>query len=422
MNSGADGPARDRVEAARRWDGMTWPTQVPDDVAALVPLPCADPSVTVITPCHDDGGFLLDALASVRSCAAENIEVIVVDDHSSEPSTVAILDAVRAAGVDIVESSGRGPAAARNAGLEHARSDAVLPLDADNLLRPGYVPAALAVLAADPSVAVVHAHVERFGLESGLMPAPTPSIPDLLSGNKLDTCAVIRRSALVEVGGWPLGTDGSEDWALWLALIEAGWGFATVDVVGSDYRTRAGSMASVLIPKVRHAHLVELLERHRDLYAAHVDTVLTNFSAALAELQGAGDAGGGTGPGGEPGDRGFADRIAALSAERDELVAEAESVNRRAAEAIAARDRADAESVRLGDELGRVEAERAGLEAELARVTARYAESEARLVDLETELEAARGHAEALENTRLFTWSRVPRRVYGRLRRTRDRS
>ena len=266
----------------------------------------------------------------------------------------------------------------------HARADHVLPLDADNLLRPGYVHAALEVLDADDTVAAVHADVRQFGLEHALIPAPHPSVSDLLSGNKLDTCAVLRLRAVEAVDGWDEHVPASEDWAMWVALIDAGWSLSTVRVLGSDYRVRNGSMRSTLSAQVRHDHLVHLLGKHPQLYAAHAVDVIANFSGALTNLEARGDIFvGATG-----GERALVDRLA----EADEAVrqreAEAGTARQRAAEAE--RDRRDAEH-------------RA---SELAR----------RLSAAEEEIERLRRHAAEVEATKLVRYTRAPRRLYARLR------
>lgn len=376
-----------RVVAARAWDGVAWPESLPDHIATLVPRRCDDPVATVLIPCRDDGGFLVDALASVQMCiaAGERLEVIVIDDASSDPLTVRVLAVVADAGVRVMASQARGPAPARNTGLAAAAADTIVPLDADNLLRPGYVPRALEVLAADATVAAVHAAVNRFGLDHGVIAAPTPSVADLLCGNKLDTCAVIRRAALDEVGGWDEAVNASEDWALWVALVDAGWKLDTVSLIGSDYRVRDGSLRSILDPTTRYEHLVHLIERHRSLYAAHAAEVIVNFVARIADLERSMPLGA---VGVHDDDPAAADRLAEVTAQRDELRAELEAANRAVARAEAALAVAAGE----GDQV----------EAALARIT--------------RERDAARTQVDALENTKLFTWARLPRSLYGRVR------
>jgi hypothetical protein len=377
-----DTAARARVDAARKSDGSPPSDAGPDDVASLVPPRCDEPSVSVLTACHDDGRYLLDALASLRLCADERIEVIVADDASTDPITREILQQVRDAGVTVVAAQGRGPSAARNAALTCAKAPAILPLDADNLLRPGFVPAALAALDADPAVAVVHADAMRFGRDVGRWIAPRPSVPDLLCGNQLDTCAVVRRAAIEAVGGWDPEVVGSEDWGLWVALLDAGFGFTTLPILGWDYRVRAQSLRSTLTPSVVRSHLVRLVERHPRIYAEHIGAVVANLSGAMGE--------------------------------RDELLDAAMQEQRRLCDRVASLESDLAEKQRFA-----TTARRAGAEATQAarEATARAAMAERQRVDAEDRATAAEQHVAAFQQTKLVQWTAGPRSVYQTVRR-----
>lgn len=379
-----DSAARARIEAARASDGSAPDGDVPDDLAALLPPPCGVPVVSVLTACHDDGRYLLDALASLRLCADEQIEVIVADDESSDPFTCEVLRRIADEGVTVVPAQDRGPSGARNAALASASARAVLPLDADNLLRPGFVPAAIAVLDADPACAVVHTDAMWFGQEQRRWVAPTPSVPDLLCGNQLDTCAVIRRSAVEAVGGWDPAMWGSEDWALWVALLDDRHGFATLPIVGWDYRIRRGSLRSTLTAEVVRGHLVRLVETHPRIYAEHVVAVIANLAGAQAACEEANCT---------AEERRLLDRIASL--ESDLIDHERFSATARRIGAEAAMLVRDAEAKVT------LEKER----AEMAEVRA----------------DAAEHHLTVFQQTKLVQWSAKPRGLYSRLRDRPDR-
>lgn len=381
-----DTTASARVEMARCSDGTPTGGEIPDDLASLLPPRCPEPKVSVLIACHDDGRYLLDALASLRICADEHLEVIVADDASTDPFTCEVLRRIADTGIAVVPAPGRGPSVARNAALAMASTSFVLPLDADNLLRPGFVPAALAVLEADASCAVVHADAMRFGLEQSRWIAPTPPVPDLLCGNQLDTCAVIRRSAVEAVGGWDPAVWGSEDWALWVALLDDGHGFATVPIIGWDYRMRDQSLRSTLTPSVVRGQLVHLVETHPRIYAEHVAAVVANLSGALAALEEAG---------GTAEDRRLLDRLASLESEVIE--------NKRFA--LTAR-RVGAEAARAANEA----------KERMAVAEARASSAEERALAAEAEAEGARHHLAAFQHTKLVQWTAGPRRLYGRLR------
>ena len=386
--------AEARVAAARRSDGTAPAVGDLDRVADLVPTTSGDPRASVLVACHDDGAFLLDALASLRLCDHEEIEVIVADDHSITAETRDVLDRIGACGITVLASPGRGPSPARNAALAVARAPYVVPLDADNLLRPGFLPAAVAALDADVSLAVVHADAERFGASSGRWDMPSPPVADLLTGNQLDTCAVLRRSVVLEVEGWDPELVGSEDWGLWVALLEVGARFTTLDQVGWDYRVRPASLTHGRRRAAVLSDLCHLVETHPAIYAAHLPAVVRNLAAALLDHDLA------TGPGvpddeptgggrGTPEERRLRDRIAALEAD------------------LAARER-----------FGDVARRRAALVEERADdLAARVVEAEQRTSEVERRAIDAEEHLVLLQQTKLFRWARAPRDRYAELRR-----
>jgi glycosyltransferase involved in cell wall biosynthesis len=91
------------------------------------------PLVSVVITCFNQGRFLGDAIESALSQTYPRVEVIVVDDGSSDDSS---LVADRYAGVKLIREKNRGLSAARNAGIEASNGDYLIFLDADDRLLP----------------------------------------------------------------------------------------------------------------------------------------------------------------------------------------------------------------------------------------------------------------------------------------------
>lgn len=105
--------------------------------------------VSVVIPVHNGARFLAEALESVLE--QEPAEVIVVDDGSSDGSA----DIARSFDVTVLRQDNQGVAAARNAGIEVSRGEAIAFLDADDLWLPGKLRAQVDCLHAHPSVGYV---------------------------------------------------------------------------------------------------------------------------------------------------------------------------------------------------------------------------------------------------------------------------
>lgn len=177
----------------------------------------------MIVPVFDDAETLPETLASVRAQTRQADELILVDDGSQDPRTLALLRELESSPgtppVRVLHQANRGLAAARRVGIAAAESDWVLPLDADDLLLPTCLAQLSSALARDPLASFSHCQVENFGDDAYLDAVP-PFNPFLeLDENLLVATALFRRSLFTD-GGCSYGElPGFEDWALWLSLI-----------------------------------------------------------------------------------------------------------------------------------------------------------------------------------------------------------
>ena len=94
--------------------------------------------MSVIIPVHNRAGIVWRAIASVRSQGVDDVEIIAVDDGSTD-ETRDEFDALRAAHITVVQRLHGGPSTARNAGAAIATGEWLLFLDSDDELLPGAV-------------------------------------------------------------------------------------------------------------------------------------------------------------------------------------------------------------------------------------------------------------------------------------------
>ena len=112
--------------------------------------------------------MLCEALATVEQVRNANLlEVIIVDDGSSDAETIRILKEIAEAGYCVVSQPNRGSSAARNTGIRLAKGEFILPLDSDNRLRDVYLDEGVSLLRRNSSVGVVYTDAEYFGERSG---------------------------------------------------------------------------------------------------------------------------------------------------------------------------------------------------------------------------------------------------------------
>lgn len=102
--------------------------------------------VSVIVPCFNAARWLGDTIASVRAQTHRSLEIVAVDDGSTD-GTAAVLESLAGQDLRVLQQPNRGQGAALNAGLAAARGEFIQFLDADDLLEPRKVEVQLARLA-----------------------------------------------------------------------------------------------------------------------------------------------------------------------------------------------------------------------------------------------------------------------------------
>lgn len=224
------------------------------------------PRAAIVIPCFNDGRFLADAVESAR--AQEACEVVVVDDGSDDHHTLAVLAELERGGTRIVRQPNGGLSAARMAGVAATNARYVHPLDADDRLAAGAITALADLLDRRSEADAAWGDLLMFGNRQCRVPGARALDPWRITYlAEVPGPALIRRSALEDVGGWDMGS-GYEDWDFWMKAAERRWRTAYVPMVTVHYREHPTPRMYVQ-SRMRHRELVERLSsRHPSLFAA----------------------------------------------------------------------------------------------------------------------------------------------------------
>jgi glycosyltransferase involved in cell wall biosynthesis len=235
---------------------------------------------SVIIPCFNLGEFLNEAVDSVRAQGRPPEELIVVDDGSTDEQTLDILNELRSNGTLVFHTPNRGAPSARNYGVERARGEYILCLDADDVLKPDYLERTVACMEASPDVGIVATQLEFFGEVTGTWRPRSHSLLTMLWKNCLPSASLFRRVAWEEAGGYTPELEACHDWDLWLSIVERGWRWEVVEEQLYRYRRRKGS-----ISEHREAHrpriIAEMMRRHEATYAAHAIDAIVEVDGEL---------------------------------------------------------------------------------------------------------------------------------------------
>lgn len=200
------------------------------------------PLVSVIVPLYNASAFIVEALDSIVASTYRPIEVIVMNDGSTDDSlSMAQTFAKEHPEVKVLSQPNAGASAARNHAIRESKGTYILPVDADNRIHPLYIEEAVAVLEARPEVRVVGCRAEFFGARTGEWITPPFSHALLARKNMIDTCAMYRRADWNQTLGYNEHCAAREDWDLWLSLFELGGEFVRLPEIRLYYRVREGS-------------------------------------------------------------------------------------------------------------------------------------------------------------------------------------
>lgn len=184
------------------------------------PWPANRPLISVIIPCHDYGQYLPQAIESVLQQTLQDFELIIVDDGSTDPLALAVLDQLDHPKITLYRQMNQGPSAARNLGISKASGRYICCLDADDHLAPTYLEKCVILLEANQGVRLAYTWVQLVGDETRVVPSVNWH-PDLLRYvNFLYISAVFYREDWCGAGGFQAGDH--EDWDFWIHLATLG--------------------------------------------------------------------------------------------------------------------------------------------------------------------------------------------------------
>jgi len=253
------------------------------------------PKVSVVITAFNSASFIRDALQSVADQTYRDFEIIVVDD-GSEDDTGRIVKSSEISCKYIYQEN-QGASAARNTGLRAAGGEYINFLDADDLLLPDKLFTQVAFLDSHTDVDIVYGDTVYFYQDGtdrsqrrfsrGLRTPPFPT-----SGNMLEVlvinsvfavhAALVRRSCMVEIGGFDEHLRSAEDYDLWLRMA-ACYRFFYVDEIVVKYRIH-GKNKIFVQPTNRLKDLNQIWDRvsHSDEFQELPSTIKSEFYLRVA--------------------------------------------------------------------------------------------------------------------------------------------
>ncbi len=198
------------------------------------------PLISIVIPCYNGGKTIGQTLDSLRAQTYAPLEIVVVDDGSTDPDTIAFLNAQT--DIRLVRQLNRGLPAARNAGFRAAAGSYVLPLDADDWLEPDTVDKLMAALLGTEGAHYAYCHLRLEGEARGSLKKSYNYFEQLFF-NQMPYCLLMPKVLWAELGGYDESMrQGYEDWDFNIRLGGAGCFGVVVPEALFHYRVSSGGM------------------------------------------------------------------------------------------------------------------------------------------------------------------------------------
>lgn len=211
------------------------------------------PLVSIIMPAYNVAAFIAQAIESVLAQTYDNWELLITDDGSTDETAevIARYDDPR---VRCFRTENRGPSAARNTALQHARGDFIAFLDADDVWFPEKLAVQVDVLRRQGDVGLTYCGVRRIAEDGRRLPSHRLSLDRLPRDWCLDrilirndirgpSIVMLRREVMEKTGLFPEKVIGTEEWHVWMRAALYGR-FSYVSRVLAAYRVRSGALSA----------------------------------------------------------------------------------------------------------------------------------------------------------------------------------
>lgn len=222
--------------------------------------------VSVIIPCFNQGKYVKDAIESVLNQTYKNIEIICVNDGSSDNSSEILSQIKNITFIDLKEN--KGVINARNLAIDNCSGDYILPLDADDLIETTYIEKAVEILENKPEIGIVYCKARFFGQKEGEWKLPEFNPEDFIYANCIFNCALFRKDDFYRAGKYKENMkDGCEDWDLWLSFIELNLKPYRIDEILFNYRQYQNTRTTSANKSTEWKK--SLIGNHVELYLSH---------------------------------------------------------------------------------------------------------------------------------------------------------
>lgn len=224
------------------------------------------PLISVIVPCYNQAQYLDECLQSVLDQTYENWECIIVNDGSPDHTEeVARLWVEKDSRFKYLYKENGGLSSARNAGIEIATGEWILPLDSDDKIGAKYMQ--LAAKKFDEDFTIIYCEAEFFGEKNIKWDLPVYSYRKILINNIIFCSAFFKKKYWQTSSGYDQNLKyGREDWDFWLSILDDKKKIFRISYCGFYYRRKENSMDTII-----NEDSMKMSETKKYIFIKHYD-------------------------------------------------------------------------------------------------------------------------------------------------------
>jgi glycosyltransferase involved in cell wall biosynthesis len=238
------------------------------------------PLVSFIIPYFNSGETVQETIDSIFNQSYSNFDIWIINDGSIDQFSIDKLkDLEGNEKIHILQQANAGPSIAKNHGVSASKGEILCFLDADNLVLENYLSEAIRAFELIKDIDVVYSDYMNFGDIDGIHLSMNIDYFNILIGNPIDNCVVIKRESFLSVNGFDeyLSRLGLEDWELWLNLLKNGRKFHYLNKVHFKYRVlktsrtqmSANPKFKIISDYIYKKHSDFLSEKYHEIFYLH---------------------------------------------------------------------------------------------------------------------------------------------------------
>lgn len=227
------------------------------------------PLVSVIIPCYNTAEYIQETLDSVFSQTYQNIEVIAIDDGSTDDTLQKLKENQKKhSQLKVIIQQNTYNIIARNNAMKHALGEYLVFLDSDDKIAHTYIEKCCEVAENDKSIAAVYSRADFFDAKNEQWKLPEFKLPDFLYRNCIYISALIRKSEFDKIGGFDESLNQFEDWDLYISLVKNGGKLCKLPETLFYYRQRKdlSSVSNTTNKDKVSENMFKIYSKHYDFY------------------------------------------------------------------------------------------------------------------------------------------------------------